>query len=193
MKRPASSLFLATLLAAAACGGDPGSMELRQVDSGVGTSAIAIALAGVSLADDCAGVGQSRAGGACAATTPNCNSCRQSEMQLKITARGAPAAVTLAIKEVRIVDPTSGRRLGALTARTPKRYDGTTYVDWDARIAPDDDFNAMFLLSAPDWSTLSPATNDATTSYRIEVDLSVGGEARTIKLDGVTREPPIAT
>jgi hypothetical protein len=31
------------------------------------------------------------------------------------------------------------------------------------------------------------------TAYRVEVDLLIDGLARTVSIDGVTREPPIST
>jgi hypothetical protein len=196
MRRPALPVRFTAALAGvafsiASCGSDsPETPE--EIASGTGTAAVIVALAGVSLSGDCPAPGPTAKLAACASTAPNCN-CRQSAMQLKVSAKAAQRTVSLAINQVRIVDPASGRRLGILMARMPQKYDGTSYVDWDQQIAPNDDFNASYLLSAPDWSTISPSGIDTTTSYRIEVDLSIGGEPRTIKLDGVKREVPIAT
>jgi hypothetical protein len=43
---------------------------------------------------------------------------------------------------VRILDPSSGAQLDKLTARSPQKWSGNTYVDWDQTIAPLDDFAA---------------------------------------------------
>jgi hypothetical protein len=154
----------------------------------VGGPVVTVALAGVTLGVD---YSSGRSGGSCATNVPDCGG-QQSNVQLKVSATKGTGNLPLQIVNVRILDQNNGQQLDQLTARAAQKWSGSAYVDWDQQIAPLVDFAASYKLSAPNWSVLSPSGNTKTT-YRVEVDLLIGGETRTIGLDGVSREPPIAT
>jgi hypothetical protein len=173
------------------CGSDP--LPATTVEP-PGGPAVTVAVAAVALAGDCSGISSGTSnmkGGACPTATPDCV-CRQSTVQLKVSATDGTRAVTFQVVSVRILDPSSGAQLDKLTARSPQKWSGNTYVDWDQTIAPLDDFAASYKTSAPNWTVLSGG-RVAQTAYRVEVDLLIDGQARTISIDGVTREPPIST
>jgi len=172
------------------CGSDP--LPATTVEP-PGGPAVTVALAAVALAGDCGAIssGTSTKGGACPTATPDCG-CRQSTVQLKVNATDGTRDVTFQVVSVRIVDPADGAQLDKLTARSPQKWSGNTYVDWDQKIAPLDDFAASYKTSAPNWTVLSGG-RVAQTAYRVEVDLLIDGQARTVSIDGVTREPPIST
>ncbi|MEA2699648.1 MAG: hypothetical protein QOI66_3919, partial [Myxococcales bacterium] len=162
-----------------------------------GGPTVTVALAAVALAGDCgisagtSDTGTALRGGSCALGSPNCG-CQQSNVQLKVSAGGGTGDVTFEIVRVRVLDHTSGKQLDQLTARSPQKWSGTTYSVWDQKIAPLDDFTASYQTSAPNWTSLSP-NGFTNTTYRVEVDLLIGGQPHTVSLDGVTRETPIST
>jgi hypothetical protein len=150
-----------------------------------------VALAGVALGGDC-GTGAAGSSRACALNAPNCG-CQQSTLQIKISATAGQGSEAFAITAVRMYDQ-GGHLVDQLTPRDPQRWSGNVYTAWDQVIAPSDDFNATYNLSAPNWAAIDPSgPYDSTASYRVEVDVAIGGQARTVGLDGVTREAPIST
>jgi len=186
------SLSLSLMLVVLGCGDSP-SLPTTTVQQ-PGGPAVTVALAAVALAGDCGGGISAKiapTGGACATNAPRCG-CQQSNVQLKVSAGSGAGDVTFEIVRVRVLDHNSGAQLDQLTARSPQKWSGTTYSVWDQKIAPLDDFTASYDMSAPNWTTLSP-NGFMNTGYRVEVDLLIGGQARTVSLDGVTRESPIST
>jgi hypothetical protein len=147
---------------------------------------LTLSMAGAVLAGDCA-VARSFA---CAQNVPNCG-CQQSTVQLKIVAAQGQGVAGLQVTHVRVLTADGSQQLDDLTARTPQKWNGSAYVDWDQQVHPGDDFTASYQTSAPNWAQIAP--NGMIASYRVEVDLLVDGQAVSVALEGVSRAPLVST
>lgn len=158
-----------------------------------GDPTVTVALVAASLASDCAaahsGTWKQQS---CASDAPNC-ACQQSNVSIKVTASAGARPVAMHVQAVRIFDAAGNQELGVLSAREPSRWNGSAYVSWNEQIAPLDDYTVSYKLSAPDWASIAPSDSARSASYRVIVELEVGGQSRTISLDGISREPIIST
>lgn len=197
VSRRAAMLSLLSAALVAACG---------PVDSLASGLAVTASISAVALANDCptaAGAAAPRAD--CAAVSdagaglvPTCGSiCRQSSVQLALTAGAGTTTARIAVMNVRLLDAATGAPLETLTAREPQRWSEATsaYLTWDESLPHDTSLRVMYKLSAPTWSTLGSATDRFayTRRYRLEVVITVDGVARTLRSEEITREPEIVT
>lgn len=154
-------------------------------------------LSAVTLANDCKSAGERDApgAGACLQGDPCPGLCQQSNMQLVITASGKGYA-DIQVLAVRIRDQGSNAMLDEVEAREPQRWSPPVYTTWDERIAAQTSVTASYKLSQPDWSKIETGGTRYASSgrtFRVEVVLLIDGVSRTLQLDGVSREPEVAT
>jgi hypothetical protein len=187
-----TSIMLCGALALAGCGGD---------GLGIGPKPMTVqaSLSGVTLAYDCGanGAGASSEDAAPCQTGFACPGvCQQSNMQLALTSSAGTGRARIIITAVRIVDPATGKVLDDVSSREPRTWASDRYQTWDEQVAPSSSLTVSYNLSAPDWAVIESQTTGLRSSgavYRIEVEMLVDGVARILKLDGVTREPEVAT
>jgi hypothetical protein len=195
--RRAAMLSLLSAALVAACG---------PVDSPASGLTVTASISAVALADNCptpTGAGAARAD--CAAFSdagtglvPTCGSiCRQSSVQIALTAGAGTTTARIAVMNVRLLDAATGAPLETLTAREPQRWSDATsaYLTWDEGLVHDTSLRVMYKLSAPTWTSLGSATDRLayTRRYRLEVVITVDGIARTLRSEEITREPEIVT
>lgn len=112
--------------------------------------------------------------------------CGQSTMQMAITGQGEMSSA-LNIVAVRLLDA-AGTRLDTLKARSPTIWKDNGYVVWDQIVRPKTDVKAR---SIGDWSKVEKALGASSYGrmYTIEVDIEMGGVAKTIRSSQAPREP----
>ncbi|MFO0676672.1 MAG: hypothetical protein U0169_09065 [Polyangiaceae bacterium] len=180
---PGSNLDVKITLNAVTLGDDCGS--------GAGASVSAGTSAGAGLASDCA---PSPDGGSCGGG----GFCQQTNMQLTFAVAGTSGTAKVAVVETRIYVKGESTPFDTLKSREPQAWKTNAYVAWDETLSPGPDLKTSYKLSAPDWSKASSAKAPAGSSlysreYEVEVVLDVDGVKRTLRVDGVTREPAVAT
>ena len=162
-----------------------------------------LSIAGVSLGEDCpasepdarcdtdgdADSGAGLIGGDC--DGPCCGSlCQQSSVTLAIAADGLEGPLAFRVRAVTLLDA-SGAPLLTLRADTPRRWDETDgYVDWDEQVGVPSEQQVLYDLHDLDWSGI---TDSYSRTYRLRVELEIGGEVRTLTSEETTREAPIVT
>jgi hypothetical protein len=167
---------------------DPGS-------TGSGLT-VGASISSASLADDCASSGLADGAGRCAPDAPCPSFCQQSQMQLLLEAGDdGTEAVTIEVMEVRLIDAATGRVLQNLTPREPQKWVSDFYQPWDGLIAPSEELQASFKLSAPDWATIGGGEPWGTYGmrFKIQVRLRVDGVDRMIESAEISRDPEVAT
>lgn len=159
-----------------------------------GAPEVEASLSAVTLADDCPDAAQAAQGdsasGACESPDDCAPLCSQSNLQIELRAGDGTTALGFSIVEVRVIDESA--RKATVVTRAPQRWDGATYVAWDERIAPAATLKVSYKIS----ELVSPnddGTRLRAVNYSVEVDVFIGGVKRTLSLDGVTREPAVAT
>lgn len=119
--------------------------------------------------------------------------CRQSAMQLQLRATGEGAA-SISIARVRLLDARTGAFLQDLSARAPQVWvDPNGYAAWDGEIDAGQTLRTSHALSVPNWYAITPAREQYSRTYRVEVTLHVDGVARTILSAELMREPEVVT
>ena len=168
-------------------------------------SDVAVTVAGVSLADECAPVAarcapepvppesEAPAGDAAGAFAPCdgpcCGSlCQQSSVTLAIDADG-DAPVSFRIQRATLLTA-DGSEVATLRTDTPRIWSDGGYVTWDEVIATPSRSQVLYDLRDLSWG--DPADSYRTT-YRLRLDIEVDGEERTITSEETTREAPIVT
>jgi hypothetical protein len=156
-------------------------------------------LSAVTLAYDCASAQKDAPApgqGACLAPGDSCGTlCQQSNMQLSLSAVGAGVA-TIEVQSVRILDEKSGTMLDEVESRDAQRWNPPKYEQWDHKLPASATLTVSYKLSAPDWGTIENGgarLSGSGKTYRVEVILLVDGVPRTLRLDGVAKEPEVAT
>lgn len=118
--------------------------------------------------------------------------CEQTSMQISIKARGQKTKIK--IKRVELLD-TKGKVVGELTARSPMRWNGSTYVTWNEAVT--EDGSVSYKLTAPDWQKLTNGRwNAGASRWQLRVTVTVGDRDRTIDKQSITPalpEPEVAT
>lgn len=177
---------------------------------------IDVALAGVTLADDCpdgvktkpvappaaASSGTEVTSAPATSVTPpsagacakgaNCGiafhrqACEQTSMQLSLRTSGLPAGARVQVKRVELLD-TSGKLVGNLATRAPARWDGSGYVAWDETVNGTAELATSYKLAAPDWQTIANGKwNAHTLQFQLRVTVTVGTVERTIEKQAIT-------
>ena len=158
---------------------------------------VTAALSSVTLASDCrakSGAGAADIAGACAPNSEACQAyCRQSSMQLQF-ASTALTASKIEIRAVRLIDPVTNKVIETLSHREPQQWSGDKYVDWNQSLSANSTIKATYKLSAS--GQISGYSSDAryggASKYRVEVDVAVDGELRTLTIEA-SREPEVVT
>jgi hypothetical protein len=118
--------------------------------------------------------------------------CDQTSMQIAIKGNGQKT--TIKVKRVELLD-SSGKVVGTLTARKPMKWSGSAYVAWDETVTGD--VSASYLLSAPDWNTLTKGRwNAANHRFQLRVTVTVGDKDRQIDKQSIVPvlpEPEVVT
>ena len=117
-------------------------------------------------------------------------------MQLQLSSTAVTAA-KIEIRAVRLIDPATGKVLEQLTHREPQQWSGDQYVDWSEVLSPRATLKATYKLSAAQqisgyYSDASSRLSGPGSKYRVEVDIAVDGELRTLSIDA-SREPEVVT
>lgn len=176
-----------------ACGGNL-PPDWHQPRGGVVTAA----LSSVTLGDDCnlAKTAPAESDQApCYGTGVRAcqNYCRQSSMQLEFGSTAEHAA-QIEIRAVRLIDPSTGKVLANLKHRDPQQWIKDQYVTWDESLPGLTKIKATYKLSAfsPANALLGHDSRFAAHSYRVEVDVAVNDEVRTLTIEA-SIEPPVVT
>lgn len=181
------------------------------------TPDVMVELAAVTLGDDCGEITSvappvakldkpiTRAPGAAAAPMPAdvCEDCAprrphcdQTSMQLALRGNPGAGSTAVKIKKVELLD-NRGAFLAELTARSPSKWNGESYVAWNQSVAADEKLSASYLLDAPDWNKLTNGRWSAhTKTFQLRVTLAVGSADRTVDKQSITPamlEPPVPT
>ncbi len=170
---------------------------------------VEIALAGVTLADDCGEAAreptQPWQATAQAQTTqresaasaveesmakcagPNCGhayrGCDQTSMQLAMRATpGVAERTTVQIVKVELLDP-SGKVLDVLKASKPSRWNEQgVYTAWDEHIAPGQAFATSYALQSPDWTKVAESRWLAHEKlFHLRVTVRIGSAETTLE------------
>jgi len=155
---------------------------------------VSASLSAVSLADDCDARGAGADFAPCE-SGDNCPSlCQQSNLQIELSSDdGGTSSVSFEVIAVRVLGSTTRNPVDTLVARDPERWVANNYVVWDQKIAPSSILKVSYRLSAADFSTETEDASLVAETYLVEVDVRIDGVLRTLSLDGVTREPDVAT
>lgn len=207
-----SSLFAVVTAIVASCGGsqtpptqEPPITRPADPEPTVKVGGLDLAVASVSLADDCGGgptgapvpaaeVAPGPAAGDSSITEEDqmaqqkmaagARACEQSTLQLRV-ANTSDAAAGIKITKVEVVDE-SGAVVGELTPRAPSQWTGDTYAAWDEQVAPAQTVQASYALSS------SPLGRGATYTVRITVASGDAQETveRKVTLEAFAEMPP---
>lgn len=177
---------------------------------------VAVTLAAVTLADDCATAQAPATPGPPAKTmpprpgdqapasmvpgaAPTRVRCEQTTMQLMLAASGKSARTDIQISKVELFEDASGKSMGTMVPRDPQAWvDGAgAYQTWDGMIGPGQQLKTMYKLSAPDWNVIGGKWNAQGKSFRVVVTVKMGGQESTAEatVEGpeIMVEPAIPT
>jgi hypothetical protein len=166
------------------------------------TSAVVIAVASITLADDCQRAGKAEAAETSAkmkADSMGKNSmsrmrridapCVQTSVQLELRS-SATAATTVTLRKIELLDD-SGKVLGELTARTPDRWTDAGYVAWDQSLAAGATVKASWPLSAPNWTAYGTTKAAAAGhSHQVRLTVAVNGIDQVVAGQAIVTSPP---
>ncbi len=171
------------------------------------TSAVVIAVASITLADDCPNEGKTAA----IETEPKTKmkadrddsdasrksrakreaaACVQTSVQLELRS-SATAATTIALRKVELIDAT-GKVLGELTPRAPDRWtDEGSYVAWDQSLAAGATLKASWPLSSPDWVKYGTTKVAAAAQvFQLRLTVAVNGADQIVAGQTTVMSPP---
>jgi hypothetical protein len=175
-----------------------------------------IALAGVTLADDCADgvatkptpppaapVKQAKtapaadiaasqtmpSAGACADPS-NCHGPSFPQQPCEQTSMQlsvrAADATSIKIKRIELLD-SSGKVVDVLTAKAATRWETDKYIAWDETLAAKQELVASYKLSSPAWDKISKGRwNAHTMTFQLRVTVTADGADRTIEKTSIT-------
>lgn len=117
--------------------------------------------------------------------------CKQSSIQLAVTAAEGTDSTKLAVKSVELM-LTDGKSLGMLEARSPSVWsDGDGYSAWDETVEAGQDLSVSYAVTQPDWSQVDDRRSQ---TYTMKAVVSVAGADQTLEqnvvLDIPTSLPP---
>lgn len=117
--------------------------------------------------------------------------CKQSSIQLAVTAPEGTPSAKLAVKSVELL-LTNGTSLGMLDTRAPSVWaDGDGYSPWDETVNPGDDLSVSYAVTQPDWSQVNDRRSQ---TYTMKAVVSIAGTDQTLEqsvvLDIPTALPP---
>ncbi len=172
---------------------------------------VALTLASVTLADDCASAEAPATPAAPAkvpadapasmvpGAAPSRRRCEQTTMQLMLAASGKSARTDIQITKVELFEKIGGKSMGTMTARDPQAWADAAgaYQTWDGMIGPGQQLKTMYKLSAPDWSVIGGKWNAQGLSFRVVVTVKMGSlestAEATVEGPEIMVEPAIPT
>ncbi|MCC6993406.1 MAG: hypothetical protein IT370_02140 [Deltaproteobacteria bacterium] len=127
--------------------------------------------------------------------------CEQARVQLLLRSAAGSQPARIEIASVKLLDDKDGRELAELVARNPQQWAAatSTYQPWDSTIAPSQQLQTSFDLSAPDWDAIGGGSrwNTQGMSFRLVVTLRVDGKDKqtqlTVRSPFIVREPMMRT
>lgn len=152
-------------------------------------------ISSVTLADDCVMGAADLIGGRCDGEGPCPTFCRQTALQLELTAGEGETEVPFEVLEIRMISLADGSVVDTLDARSAEFFSGDTYGAWDETIAPGESLDVRYPTSAPDWATIGGGDSWSTHSmqFRIQLRVRIDGVERTLDFAPATREAEIVT
>ncbi len=191
-----------------AAGGAIGSATVGTATPTVtAASNVVIAVASITLADDCPRASQTAAleaapkakmkadrdstyypGGNQA--TKESAACVQTSVQLDLRS-AASAAAKITLRKVELIDA-SGKVLGELTPRAPDRWtDEGSYVEWDQSLAAGASLKASWALSAPAWTAYGTTKAMAAGQvFQVRLTVAVNGADQVVARQATVLSPP---
>ena len=178
---------------------------------------VALTLASVTLADDCATAEAPASppmparrappgkvpGDAPASMAPGVvpmrRRCEQTTMQLMLAASGKSARTDIQITKVELFEKIGGKSMGTMVPREPQAWVDAAgaYQTWDGMIGPGQQLKTMYKLSAPDWSVIGGKWNAQGLSFRVVVTVKMGSlestAEATVEGPEIMVEPAIPT
>lgn len=156
-------------------------------------STVDAAIASATLANDC-GTSGAFAPGDCAAESPGCGGCQQSNVQLSLNNKGT-ATSKITVVEVHLLDAATSARLDDIDARNARVWTGSTYTSWDSNLAAGKDAKVTYDMTQIDWTKIGGGNSWNTFSrrYKLEIVLRVDGSDRTLVSGELSREPEVVT
>jgi hypothetical protein len=164
-------------------------------------SAVVIAVASITLADDCPSESKtasieaepkakSKADRGNSPAKREAAACVQTAVQLDLRS-SATAATTITLRKVELVDAT-GKVLGELTPRAPDRWtDEGSYVAWDQALAAGATLKASWPLSSPDWAKYGTTKAAAATQvFQLRLTVAVNGADQIVAGQATVMSPP---
>ena len=171
------------------------------------TTAVVIAVASITLADDCPPDAKTatmevdpkakqKADRDDSATSRKSRAkredaaCVQTAIQLDLRS-SASAATTIALRKAELID-SSGKVLGELTPRSPVRWtDAGTYVAWDQSLAAGATLNVSWALSSPTWAAYGTTKAAAAAQvFQVRITVAVNGADQTVAGQTTVMSPP---
>jgi|GEM_PF-1364778 len=112
--------------------------------------------------------------------------CKQSSIQLAVTAAEGAKAATIAVKSVELL-LASGDSLGMLTTRSPSVWtDGEGYAPWNETVEPGQDLSVSYAVSQPDWGRVDDRRSQR---YTVKAVVSIAGADTTLEQNVVVDTP----
>lgn len=153
-----------------------------------------VAVAGLTLAEECGSGRLSDPGfaaGDCAPEATDCSlPCTQSNITLLLTA-DADRPLSFEIVRATLIN-SEGLELMELSTHNPQSYDGvSSYAAWDETVpTPTEGMNLMYDLSGVDWSGVDEPWS---ATYKVRLTIEIDGETFTATSTETARQAPIVT
>jgi hypothetical protein len=184
-----------------ACSGALEGQGPGKIDTG-SNLVVSAAVSGLTLGDEgcaaTAGAPASRAPAAdCAEPAPGmapgsgCGGwvCRQSSVQIAITAEGSGAATKIEVVRVTLLE-SDDKELQDLAASSPRQWTEGGYAAFSGAVGAGANLKTMWSLEAPAWSKHGASY---TKQYKVRITLKAGEGTTTVDSELVSREAPVAT
>ncbi len=112
--------------------------------------------------------------------------CKQSSIQLAVTAPQEASSAKLAVKSVELL-MADGKSLGMLTTREPSVWsDDGGYVAWNETVQPGDDLSVSYAVTQPNWGGVEDRRSQ---SYTMKAVVSIAGADQTVEQNVVVDTP----
>ncbi|MEM9195040.1 MAG: hypothetical protein AAGF12_38055 [Myxococcota bacterium] len=115
--------------------------------------------------------------------------CQESSMALAIDADG-DIPLAFQVRRVTVIDSDTREALFNLTPTRPQVFQNDSYVEWDETIPTPSELRTLYRLDGIDWSSVERSYQ---RMYRLEVEVEIQGETRTLTSEETAREAPIVT
>ncbi|MGH1342999.1 MAG: hypothetical protein ACRBN8_15660 [Nannocystales bacterium] len=112
--------------------------------------------------------------------------CKQSSIQLAVTAPegAAPTQITVKSVELRLA---SGESVGMLETQSPSVWsDADGYAPWDEKIEPGQDLSVSYGVTSPEWNKVKDRRSQ---TYTVKAVVSIAGSDQTLEQNVVVDVP----